>query len=333
MNPQQDRCSTVWRADDSPSAQRFPRLLSRAALVFAVGIAALQLPRVACAQPQTLVIAIQPTSTPEQLSAQATELEQFLEAQLPGIDVRLKFPTSYAGAIESLRFGHAQAAFMSAWPAVLAHQHAGADVVLAEVREVTVDETTTEAPSYYSYWIVRKDSLVANLRGLQGRKAAFPSQLSTSGYVAPLARLVELGLVNRQDGPADPKQFFGEVVFAGGYAQAWEALKAGQVDVTVIAGDVPEALYRKVLANTRVLEQQGPIPSHAVVFSKDLQDPLRMQLVNALLQLNDPAHRGLMRKFVSGIFVRFAPATTEQHLGTLHRLLDLTGLEYTETSR
>ena len=327
------KCSTVWRAAGSRPPQHLLHVLSRVALVLAVGATALLSGDVAGAEQRTLVIAIQPTSTPEQLSAQATDLEQFLEAQLPGIDVQLKFPTSYAGVIESLRFGHAQAAFMSAWPAVLAHQHAGAEVVLAEVREVTVDDTKTEAPSYYSYWIVRKDSLVANLRGLQGRKVAFPSQLSTSGYVAPLARLVELGLVSRKDGPADPKQFFGEVVFAGGYAQAWEALKAGQVDVTVIAGDVPESLYRDVLANTRILEKQGPIPSHAVVFSKDLQDPLRGQLVNALLQLNEPAHRGLMRKFVSGIFVRFAPATTEQHLGTLNRLLDLTGLEYTETSR
>lgn len=306
------------------------RLLSRAAVAFAVGVPALLGVGVACAERQTLVIAIQPTSTPEQLSAQAIELEQFLERQLSGIDVQLKFPTSYAGVIESLRFGHAQAAFMSAWPAVLAHQHAGAEVVLAEIREVTIDQAKTEAPFYYSYWVAPKDSLAKSLRELRGGKAAFPSPLSTSGYVAPLAKLVELGLVTRKDEPADPKEFFGEVRFAGGYAQAWEALKAGQADVTVIAGDVPESLYREVLANTRILEQQGPIPSHAVLFSKDLEDPLRTRLVNALMQLNDPARRGLMRKFVSGIFVRFAPATTKQHLGTLNRLLSLTGLEYTE---
>ena len=326
--------SRVWWVGDSQPPHRTLRLLlSRAVLALTVWATVLLGTGVAGAEQQTLVIAIQPTATPEQLSAQATELEQFLEAQLPGVDVQLKFPTSYAGVVESLRFGHAQAAFMSAWPAVLAHQHAGADVVLAEVREVTVDEIKTEAPSYYSYWIVRKDSLAANLRGLQGKRVAFPSQLSTSGYVAPLAKLVELGLVSHKDGPADPKELFGEVLFAGGYAQAWEALKAGQVDVTVIAGDVPESLYREVLANTRVLAKQGPIPSHAVVFSKDLKEPLRTQLVNALLQLSDPARRGLMRKFVSGIFVRFAPATTEQHLGTLNRLLELTGLEYTEKTR
>jgi phosphonate transport system substrate-binding protein len=105
------------------------------------------------------------------------------------------------------------------------------------------------------------------------------------------------------------------------------------VDVSVIAGDVPEELYREVLANTRVLEEQGPIPSHAVVFSRDLKDPLRGQLLDALLELGDEQHRDLMRKFVSGIFVRFEAATTEEHLGSLVEFLDQTGLAFTEQIR
>jgi len=36
----------------------------------------------------------------------------------------------------------------------------------------------------------------------------------------------------------DPETFFSEVLFAGGYAQAWEALRSGVVDVSIIAGDV-----------------------------------------------------------------------------------------------
>lgn len=275
-----------------------------------------------------LVIAVQPTSTPEKLSAHAAELEQFLEQRL-GTDVEIKFPTQYSGVIEALRFGHAQAAFMGAWPAALAGRHAGAEVVLAEIREVSIGDRKTEAPHYLSYWVVRKDSPIQSLQELKGKKAAFPSQISTSGYVAPLAKLVEEKLISRQENaPADPKQFFGEAVFSGGYAQCWEALKAGQVDVTVIAGDVPETLYEEVLANTRVIETQGPIPSHAVVFAKDFKEPLRGKLLSALQELGQPEHRDLMRKFVSGIFVRFEPSTGEQHLETLRKQLDLTGLDF-----
>ncbi len=290
---------------------------------------------VACGggEEKKLVIAVQPTSTPEQLNAQAKELEKFLEDRL-GVDVELRFPTTFAGVVESLRYGHADAAFMSAWPASLANTYAGAEVVLAEVREVVIGTEKTEAPSYFSYWVVPKDSPYTSLEQLRGKKVAFPSALSTSGYVAPVARLVELGYIKSDPGKtADTKQFFGEVLFAGGYAQGWEALKKGQVDVAIIAGDVTESLYKDVLSNTRVLEQQGPLPSHAVVFSKDLKDPLRTKLYDALMALGDPSHRDLMRKFISGIFVRFQPATTSEHLGKLQQYLNTTRLAYTETIR
>ena len=200
---------------------------------------------------------------------------------------------------------------------------------------MTIGQEKTEAPYYFSYWVVRKDSPYTSLSELRGKKAAFPSQLSTSGYVAPMARLVELGFLKapEKDKQVDAKDFFGAASFSGGYAQAWEALKAGQVDVTVIAGDVPEKLYQEVLANTRIVEKQGPIPSHAVVFSKDLKDPLRSKLTEALLDLGQPEHRELMRKFISGIFVRFEPTTTDKHLGSLNGFLVSTGLAFTESIR
>ena len=281
---------------------------------------------------QEVIIVVQPTSTAAELTAQAGEIERFLEERVD-VDIQLIFPTTYAGVIEALRFGHAQAAFMSAWPSTLANKYAGAEVVLAEVREVIIDGEKQEAPYYFSYWVVLKDSPYTGLQELSGKRAAFPSPLSTSGYVAPVARLLELGLIGSADGQADPKQFFDEVFFAGGYAQSWEALKQGQADVAVIAGDVPDELFREVLANTRVLEQQGPIPSHAVVFSKDLKDPVRSKLRDALLELGEPQYRDIMRKFISGIFVRFEPTTTEEHLASLSRFLEATGLAFSETLR
>lgn len=283
---------------------------------------------VAAGEHERLVIAIQPTSTPRQLETQARELEDFLEKRL-NREVEIFFPTSYAGVIEALHFGHADAAFMGSWPAVMARSRAGAKVVLAEIREVFIEGDKKEAPYYFSYWVVPKGSGYQTLSELKGKKAAFSSQLSSSGYVAPLSKLVDFGFLSRKEGVVDPKDFFGEVLFAGGYAQAWEALKAGQVDVTVIAGDVPEKLYREVLDNTRVLDKQGPIPSHVVVVSKDLEGPAKDKLVNALLELNSAEYRDLMRKFVSGIFVRFEPAT-EEHLRPMERMLELTGFEFTE---
>jgi phosphonate transport system substrate-binding protein len=92
-------------------------------------------------------------------------------------------------------------------------------------------------------------------------------------------------------------------------------------------------LYDEVLGATRVIEEQGPIPSHGVVFSKDLEDPLRTDLKEALLELGEPDHRELMRKLISGIFVRFEETTTEEHLSTLNEFLNNTNLAYEESLR
>jgi phosphonate transport system substrate-binding protein len=259
-------------------------------------------------------------------------LEEGLRDGLGGkIDVQVYVPSSFAAVVESLRFGHAQVAFMSAWPAQLAVQLGGAEVALAEVREVLHGTKKVEAPYYFSYWIVGKDSPYQSLQALKGKTACFPSPISTSGYVAPIGRMAELNLIPTQDGKeADPKTFFKEVLFGGGYGQCWQALKQGQVDTTVIAGDVPEKLYNEVLGATRIIETQGPIPSHAVVLSKELKEPLRSRAVQTVSRLGAPDQRELMRAFISSIFVGFKPTTAGEHLSSLNRYLKLANLKFTE---
>lgn len=278
-----------------------------------------------------LVVAIQPTLSAAEMVEKAKPLEQYLEQRLGDVDVEIYVPLTQAGVIEALRFGQAHVAFMGPFPAHLAVERAGAELVLAEVREVIHGQQKVEAPYYFSYWVVRADSPYQRLAELRGRRACFPSPVSGSGYIAPMARLVELGLLPQPvRGEVDPKAFFGEVLFAGGYGQCWEALKAGQVDVTIIAGDVPESLYREVLANTRTLEQQGPLPSHAVVVGKGLQDPLRSRVVEALLGLSAPEYRPLMRQFISGLFVGFHRSDAATHLGSFQQFVKATQIAFTE---
>ncbi len=280
---------------------------------------------------QELVIAVQPTQQAAEMMEKARPIERFLEERLPGVDVKIFVPTSYTAVVEALRFGQAYVAFMGAWPALLAVKEAGAQLVLAEVRQVMRDGQQVEAPYYFSHWIVLKESPYRGLGDLRGKRVCFPSPISTSGYVAPMGRLVELGLLPQPASgqEADPKAFFGDVVFGGGYQQCWQALKQGQVDVTVMAGDVSQQLYQEAMAASRILESQGPLPSHGVVMSKGLKDPLRAQVIDALLVLGDERPE-LMRGFISAIFVRFQPTTWQEHLGQLGRYLQLTGLQFRE---
>ena len=279
-----------------------------------------------------VVIAIQPTVASDEMLSKAKPLQNFLEKSLGGrTKVEIYVPTSYAAVVESLRFGHAQVAFMSAWPSQLAVRLGGAEVALAEIRQVLHGKEKIDAPYYYSYWVVAPDSPHKDLQSLKGKSACFPSPISTSGFVAPVGRMVELNLLPAADGKeADPKAFFKEVLFGGGYGQCWQALKQGQVDTTVIAGDVPEKLYNEVLGATRTIETQGPIPSHAVVLSKELKDPLRSRVIQSIGKLSAPEQRDLMKTFISSLFVGFKPTNANEHLGSLQKYLKLANLKFTE---
>lgn len=277
-----------------------------------------------------IIIAIQPTEAVSEIFGRARQIESFLESRIEA-DIEIYIPTTYAAVIEAIRFGNAHVAFMSAWPAYIANKLAGADIVLAELREVMIDQEKREEPYYFSYYVVSRNKPYNSLAELKGKTLAVPSPFSTSGYVAPIARLVELGLIPKPvSGEADPKKFFEEVLFAGGYAQAWEALRLGQVDVAVIAGDVSEKLYKEVLENSRIIEKQGPVPSHAVVVGRELNEPLRTKLIDALMELGNSEHRDVMRKFVSALFVGFKRTTTEEHLAGLEKALELTKLNFVE---
>lgn len=284
---------------------------------------------------RTITLAIQPTDNADAIKDKATELEAFLEASMKAkgvdADVVIYVPLSNAGVVEALRFGHADAAMMSAWPASLAATRADARVELAEMREVIIGENATIAPYYYSYYVVAPDSPYQTLADVKGKSVAYSSTTSTSGYIFPVAKLVEDGLVAAPavGKEADPSEHFGTVTFAGGYAQAWAALQSGQVDVAVTAGDINAQLYHEVLDNTRIIATQGPIPSHAVVFSKDFTGAEADALKASLLELKGDK-KDLMRKLVSGIFVEFAATTTEEHIAGLSGALATTGLKFQE---
>lgn len=285
--------------------------------------------------PTKITFAIQPTDNAAAIQDKATELELFLETAMAAkgvvADIEVIVPMSNAGVVEALKYGHADAAMMSAWPASLAATRAGADVVLAEMRDVILNETPSVAPYYYSYYVVPKDSPYQTLEDVKGKTVAYSSPTSTSGYIFPVAKLVGDGLIPAPEAgkQADPAEHFGKVVFAGGYAQAWAALQAGDVDVTVTAGDINAQLYNEVLAGTRIIATQGPIPSHAVVFSSEFTGAAADALKASMLELQGEK-KELMRKLVSGIFVEFQETTTAEHIAGLSNALTTTGLKFEE---
>ncbi len=295
------------------------------ASIFAIGMSS----QVEAQRINKLVIVIQPIPK-DRVTTEAAELERFFESRL-NMDVEILYPDSNAAIVESMRFGHAHVA-LGVGSLVGAMIMKNADVMkplIVERRNVFIGDEPKVLSYYYSYFIVLKDSPHNTLNDLKGKRACFPSETSVSGFIMPMYTMVKKGYINPIDAkkrPIElPNQHFGEVIFAGGYAQCWEALKQGRVDVTVTAGDVPAKLYKEALENSKIIEENGPNPSHVVLISNTLPKDVKKKLWNALKDLNKEPEK--VQKFVSAIFVKFGVKKADDHLEPLMDALRDTGLD------
>ena len=263
--------------------------------------------------PETLTIAFLPQEDPEKLLIEAEKIADFLSQRI-GVPVKAIVPLEYAAVVEALRGGHAQIAFLSARPAVLAHEMADAWIILGEIRRGKT--------YYYSQWYVRKDSGIETLRDLEGKTVAFSSPTSTSGYLCPIAKLVEGGLLER--GKADPKALFREVIFSGGYQQSLLALSRGEVDAAG-ASDYAFELYLtpEERQQIKVIAKQGPVPVHGVAVLGSLPYSMVTRIQEALLEFNKPENLPLLKELYGA--EGFVPVTHSEHIGPVHKAAELTG--------
>ena len=136
--------------------------------------------------------------------------------------------------MEALRANRAEVAFLSSRPALKAEQLANARMHLAEVRDTYSGRFT-----YNSIFVVRDNSPLRSgnnakttLEQLRGRRMAFTSPTSGSGFIFPVSELVKQGFVpnrDRLDG------FFGQVAYGGNYSKALQAVVRGQAEIAAVS--------------------------------------------------------------------------------------------------
>jgi phosphonate transport system substrate-binding protein len=177
---------------------------------------------------------------------------------------------------------------MGALPFVIAEQEVGAEAVLSEVYR--------GQPTYTGRVFVRRDSGIADLAALRGKAIAFADPISESGYLYPLQNFVEAGLLATGE---DPQSFFGEVFFAGGYQQAIQAMAEGLVDAAAVSQYAELLLTPEQQAEVVWIAESEPIPSHVVIARKGLDPDLKRRFAAAMLKLNEPANRPLLKHVYS----------------------------------
>lgn len=230
-----------------------------------------------------LTLAFIPQENPEKLLGDIEVVSAYLEKEL-GRPVKGFVTLDHAAAVEALRNGDADITFMGGLPYVLAHAQSGAEVLLAEVYR--------GKPHYTGRIFVRRDSGIGRIEDLEGKTIAFADPISESGYLYPLEIFVQKGLVERGE---DPQKFFSRVYFAGGYQQAIQAMANGLVDAAGVSQYSDLLLTPEQQPQVTWIAESEPIPSHAVIARKGLDAAVREAFAEALLKLNRPELRYMLK--------------------------------------
>jgi phosphonate transport system substrate-binding protein len=258
-----------------------------------------------------------PAERAADFSAKADTLAAFLSERM-GTRVEVFIPTAYEPLIESLRFGNLDAAFLDAAPAWIAHRRTGAEVVLAEVR---ADGRT----HYYATAFARVDGDVGALEDLVGKRTAHTSWTGSSGFILPIGRMVEMGLI-RPEGNEFPQlqaamqRTFASYAMTGGYKGAMEMLARGQVDAAFGADDAAERFLEPAdQARVKAFARLGPVPSHVLVVRQDIAGSRRQAFVDAMLALTRERPEVYRELYgVEGVVA----ASTQEHLAEFGAAVD-----------
>jgi phosphonate transport system substrate-binding protein len=273
---------------------------------------------------KTLTIVFPSRSDSTDLQTKANAVAAFLSKEL-GMPVVAQIGDDTA-AVEALRANRADVAFLSSRPALKAEQLANARLYLAEVRDNYSGRFT-----YNSIFVVPKNSPLktqrtakATLAQLQGKRMAFTSPTSGSGFIFPVSELVRQGLVpnrDRMDG------FFGQVSYGGNYGKALQAVLRGQADAAAVS---EYALFSPYITDAeksqlRVLHKISGVPAHGIAIDDDIPAPMRERLINAMLKLNQSQNNGLLRNLYNS--TELVRVDHNRHLAPVRDALKRAGFE------
>ncbi len=132
---------------------------------------------------------------------------------------------------------------------------------------------------YRAALIVRADSPLQKIEQLQGRRVAWVSKSSSSGYLFPRALLASQG--------HDPDRWFASEVFAGDHPGVCQAVRERKVDVGATFADEPPrgqplradgCAESPPMSDFRVVAAGGPIPNDVIAarpaFDERLVEPV-----------------------------------------------------------
>lgn len=261
---------------------------------------------------QKIIVALEPDKDPDAMLEDRKAIQSYL-SKTTGNLVEAIVPISSVVIYEGLRNGSIDLAYLSAT--------AAARLVESDVVDILLAELINGQPHYQSYWITLKDAPYQSVEDLEGQPIAFSSRTSTSGFLIPVWDLYTRGLIDLENGP---EGFFGEgnVFYGVGYVSAAERVLDGSAEAAAVSYyvlDQDKHLSAEQRGHLRMLDSQGPVPSHVIVVRKNLNDADKAAIREALLRMNTDAVE--LRNRIFG--TELAPADAETHLQSTLEALEI----------
>lgn len=261
------------------------------------------------------VIALKPDKNPDQMILEKEQLSEYLTKKI-GIPVKVIIPTSSAVLLQGLSNESIDLGYLSSVDMVQAMNNNSAEILLAgEIEGKT---------SYSSIWLVKKEAQYKSISDLKGKSVAFASKTSTSGFLMPLRDLIQQNLLVEKQ---KPESFFGQgqVWYGSGYVSAVQRLLDGQAEAAAVSDYVfyqNKHLTEEQKSKLKVLQKQGPVPTHILAVRASLKKDLKSKIENALLDLNKENQELRDKVFTS----KLVKVKSEEHLKPTVEALNYTNL-------
>jgi phosphonate transport system substrate-binding protein len=256
--------------------------------------------------------------------AESSDLQQKADAvvkllaQESGLNLQAKVAEETV-AVESLAANQADVAFLGSRAALKAEKLANAQMYLAEVRS-----NYSGGHTYNSIFVVPKDSPLSDLNSLKGKRIAFTSPTSGSGFIVPVGQLMNAKLVTGKD---KLDQFFGKVTYGGSYSKALQAVLRGQADVAAVSEYAlfPPHITEAEGKQLRVLSKTAGVPAHGVVIDDDVPPATREKIVESMLKLNSGSNNALLKSLYNS--TALVKVNHDQHLAPMAQALKKIGMD------
>jgi len=237
-----------------------------------------QQPEVNVSETDELVFGMTPVIGVEATHQRFTRLTEHL-SKILGVSVKLKVTQSYGELIDEMAAGRIDLAKFSPLAYVRAKRRIeGLHLIASHVASGSI--------TYSSYLVALQETPFSSIKDLKGSRICFADLNSTSGYLYPLAFLLENGVI--------PEEHFQSVTFAGSHKACLEGLFSGRFDLAAtFAGAIRDARQSGLhIGELIILAKTGRIPYDAYCLRGNLNPLLQRKIQKALLGTNTLSREG-----------------------------------------